>query len=144
MRELGLVGVIQGLVESSPPCGRALCWRLYSAGLNGIEPSSARLLALIKWVQIVMIHYPLGFDVIAEWVVDHHYLYRLDHLVRNLDWRGYPGLSHGARFAQGGVSRTHRGHFVTQVAEIDRGGLNYCNILYIKTFLISVLRWWNG
>ena len=56
MRELGLVGVIRGLVGSSPPCGRPE---------NGIA-TSARILVLIKRVQIVMIHYPLGYDVKAN------------------------------------------------------------------------------
>ena len=68
MRELGLVGVIRGLVGSTPPCGRPE---------NGIA-TSARILVLIKRVQIVMIHYPLGYDVKAERVVNHHYLYPLD------------------------------------------------------------------
>ena len=34
MRELGLVEVNRGLVGSSPPCGRALCWGLHSSGLK--------------------------------------------------------------------------------------------------------------
>ena len=33
---------------------------------------------LIIKVQIVMIHYPLGYDVKARRVVNHHYLYPLD------------------------------------------------------------------
>ena len=33
---------------------------------------------MIERVQIVMIHYPLGYDVKAERVVNHHYLYPLD------------------------------------------------------------------
>ena len=36
---------------------------------------------MIKRVKIVVIHHPLGFDVIAEGVVIHHYLYPLDHAV---------------------------------------------------------------
>ena len=38
----------------------------------GFEPS-ARLLVLIKRVQMIKIHYPPGFDVLAERVMNLHH-----------------------------------------------------------------------
>ena len=41
---------------------------------NSCIDFAIRLTLLIERVEIVMIHYPLGYDVIAVRVVNHHYL----------------------------------------------------------------------
>ena len=34
-----------------------------------LRDSNLRTKVMIRWVQTVMIHYPLGFDFIVQWVV---------------------------------------------------------------------------